>query len=599
MTIKKLFAILILPILLCSCAENSAPVSSPHALPAVEIRSAESSIFNREISYSPCAPADGLSLPVLNEEINGAVQIDSTVYILSAGAVYSLDLAAGTSSVLFDTDAALIATDGSNIFTYSPGRKTVSEYGADGSVINEIIVDSIGADSVSGLNITDGFYVFTCSAGKTAPEKTIEIISRETGEHTLSKNILYPKLDLYQYKGDKLLAVYEDSTSSITCLGVFNAETGKTSKIRDINAGSASAAAYSPKTNTVLVYGIAQRAYNEIANNALACKITEYSLNDSDSILLDRYYAPADEKTKFFIGIYENLVTMISSADEDIKIYDYLNPPESITVLGYNTAANAVRRFEEDTGILVKEAYTDYDKLVSKVMSGDSDFDVFSTGSGFHNYINSDVYVDLSEIESLSSRISENSAVKLIVGYDGGYFGVPTKISNWSDGYDPDAPFYTLIDAQNAYFEKNIDISSGRYYDPDGKELYKLLKFVHSHPNGGGKQPFGKYPEMLSANVYLLSKNSRNREAAIRFLEYIYDSFSGKLHGAVPEEDVYPNPESIDNYCAEWRCRPIDIINPIFDARTAAAYEDMSRSELKKLAEETAAEVAKRINGIE
>ena len=80
-------------------------------------------------------------------------------------------------------------------------------------------------------------------------------------------------------------------------------------------------------------------------------------------------------------------------------------------------------------------------------------------------------------------------------------------------------------------------------------------------------------------------------------MEYLFDIYNGDIPGIVPEEDYYPKLESAEGCFAEWRCRPVEIIAPIFDARNDVKGKngEMSRADLKKLAHEAAAEVAMRM----
>ena len=189
-----------------------------------------------------------------------------------------------------------------------------------------------------------------------------------------------------------------------------------------------------------------------------------------------------------------------------------------------------------------------------------------------------------------------------MVNYDGKYFGVPTDIYNWwtEDIYPEDGSTfsYSLVISENIYYAENIDVAEKRYSDPDGDELYKLFKFIYDNPGGNkDEMPFGDDTTILDSNVYLLNPNSQNTENAIRFLEYLFDAYNGDIPDIVLEDELYPTLESTENIYVSWRCRPLDIIDPIMGARNAIQYrtEDISDSELKKMAKEAAAEVAMRM----
>lgn len=599
---KKVFAILLTILLIfTACSyESSDLTDSKKPANSEPGKSLTSSIFGRNLKYDEVTPAESFSLPIDISEITDMLQIGKSLYFLTYGSVYTLDIESGNPSKLFDTDATMFASYGDTLYTYSAKTSTLSEHDASGSVTKTLTLEVTDVESVEGLLVTDDYYVFNCYiSGKTSTEPYILVYSRETEELTLSKKTTITRI--YPYKGNKLLTVTVDDIFNLIHLNVFDAESGKNEELQNLGnyneVGYRPAVAYCSKTDTVLVYS----GGANLGGNSPCC-ITEYSLTDADNIVHNRYYLEVSDETKFFISVYENIVSAISTADNEYRIFDYLNPPESITILGNATVQDVVYSFEKETGILVKNAYTDFDKLVLKLMAGDNDFDIYNTGSGFHNYVDSGAYVDLKEIERLNSRISGNAAADLVVSYDGKYFGVPTGISNiWTEEYYPEngSSFsYSRIISENIYYAKNIDIAENRYSDPDGDELYKLLKFLNDNPEGNRKKmPFGEEVTILSSNVYLLNPQSQNSDNAIRFLEYLYDAFNGDIPGIVSEADLYPRLESTENCYVEWRCRPIDIIQPIMDARIAIQNQnaDLSNSELKKLAKEAAAEVRMRM----
>ena len=108
------------------------------------------------------------------------------------------------------------------------------------------------------------------------------------------------------------------------------------------------AVAYCPKTDTAVIYG-------SVSNNGESpCCVTEYSLDSTDSIVLNRCYLEVSNETRFFVSVYENIVSAVSSADNKCSVYDYLNPPKIITILGNVTVQEVVYGFEKETGILSK-----------------------------------------------------------------------------------------------------------------------------------------------------------------------------------------------------------------------------------------------------
>lgn len=614
MKIIKVFAAIAAALMLCSCGGSEAvdlqSGRKDEAFSPTGER-AESTIFGRSVRYDAYTPAEGLSLPIPSDEILGMLQIQTRLYFLTNGAVYTLDIESGMSEKLFDTDATMFAIHDEMLYTYSAETYTLSEYDPSGYLSNELTLKVDGVESVLGLCVTDDYYVFICYIkGKMYGENHVFIYSRETCELTLSKKMSLMPIELFSYKGNKLLSVTIDESADVFFLGSFDAETGKNERLQVLDRiGNNPAVAYCPKTDTALVYSGPARIHelyrgSALQSTELPCCISEYSLNDTDRIVHNRYYLKVSDETRFFISVYENIVSAVLTADNEYRAFDYLNPPDSITVIssGGDNIRDAVRSFEMETGILVKNAYTDFDKLILKLMAGDNDFDIFATAGGYHHSADSGAYVDLKEIESLNSRISGNAAADLVVSYDGKYLGVPIGVRNYcTEEYYPEngSQFsYSLAVSESIYFARNIDIAEQRYSDPDGDELYKLFKFINDNPTGNRKKmPFGEEVTIFNAGVYMLNPQSQNYDNAIKFLEYLFDVYNGDIPGVVPEEDLYPKLESTENCYAEWRCRPVDIILPIFEARNAVLAQNgnMGNKELKKLAKETAAQVRMRI----
>ena len=600
---KALAIILSILLLFTACSSGSGEVLTGGKRPASDgtAKSVKSSVFGRSVKYDAVAAAEGLALPTAASEIADMAQAEETLYFLADGAVYSLGIISGESVRLFETEAEMFAVHGGEIFTYSPESSVLSEYDASGSLINELALEIEGVNSVEGLSVTDDYYVFVCTVpGTMMMEPHLFVYSRSGGEFILSKKTAVTRV--FPYKGNKVLTVTVGTVFPSVDINVFDAETGKSETLRQLGSesefGDRPAAVYRPKTDTVLVFGAG--AGNE--GDVPVC-ITEFSLDDTDKMLLNRYYFGVTYGTKFFLGAYENIVAAISTSDGGIRVYDCLNPPESISILCHHINGDEViYGFEKETGILVTETYTDYDKLAVKLMAGDDDFDIFSPGSNYHNYVDAGVCADLKEVESLGEKIYGNAAAALVASYDGKYFGVPIGISNYltEENYPEDGSgvSYSLVVSENLYLAKNVDISEARYSDPSGDELYKLFKYLNDNPTGNRKKmPFGEEVTILGTNVYMLNQKSQNRDSALKFLEYLFDAYSGNIPGLVPEGELYPTLESAENCYAEWRCRPIELISPIFNARNEILGKngEMSASELKKLAKDAAAEVAMRI----
>lgn len=603
---KKLLALILTVLMLTACASGSSdtPTARKNSTANEPANSFTSSIFGRNVKYDAMTPAEGLALPIPPDEILEMAQIEKRLYFLGGGAVHSLDIETGESNKLFDTSTATLAAHGGKLYTYTAEASTISEYDPAGGTSKGIALEIIGVDSVDGLWVTDDYYIFKCRIeGEVFIETYLFIYSRETNELTMSQKMSRSGIYLYPYKGNKLLAITINPMSGYD-LGAFDVETCKNEKLLNLSTVHRPAVAYCPKTDTVIVYGVPSRYLEggKTLDGDSPCCITEYSLADTDNVVHNRYFIDVSFDTKFFISVYENIISAVTTAESECRIFDYLKPPKSITVLGHAIIQDVVYGFEQETGILVKNAYTDFDKMILKLMAGDSDFDIFYSGSEFHNFVDADTYVDLKGIESLNSRISGNAAADLALSYNGKYFGVPTSLRNYytEEFYPEDGSVtsYSLVASENIYYARSVDVAEQRYSDPDGEELYKLFKYIYDNPEGSKKKmPFGDEVTILTSGALMLNPKSQNSDSAIRFLEYVFDCLNGDIPGIVPEDNLYQRLESIENCYVEWRCKPIDIILPIFDARNAihAQRDTLSKSDLKKMARETAAEVAMRM----
>ena len=600
---KRFFAaVTAVLLILTACSESSESMHRPDESPSKTV-SNTSSVFGRSVKYYAVSPAEGLALPVPAAEIKDIAQIETALYLLTEEAVYFLDIKSGESGKLFDASASAISAHGGKLYAYFLGDALLSEYDPSSGSTNGIPFPIESVDSVEEMEVTDSYAVFKCvTKGEKLIETNILIYSRETKEQTLSKPAPNYGISFFPYKGDKLLSVTENAVFGYMQLSEYDPETGKSKSLQELDTRYYPGVVYSQKTDTAIMFGVPYGAAFE-DDTAIddPCMIAEYSLSDTDGIVLNRYHIAAKYGTVFFVGIYENIVWAVSTASDECIIYDYLNPPESITILGH-ASDDIIYAFEKESGILVRIAKTDDDKRTVKLMAGDSDFDIFNAGTGFQNYLSAGTFVDLTTVESLNSRISGNKTVEAVVSCDGKYFGVPISISNYctEENFPENGSnfSYSLVVSENIYLAENVDVAEARYSDPSGDELYKLFKYFNDNPTGSRKKmPFGDSVTMLTANVYLMNPKSQNYGNAVKFLEFLFDVYNGDIKGVVPESDLYPELEPDENCYVEWRCRPIEYVTPIFTARNEILGKngEMSASELKRLAKETAAEVAMRI----
>ena len=269
---KKLISLLAaVMLLLCACAQGSGDDNtvrrgkkdafSPSG------QKVESSIFGRNIKYDSFTPAENISLPIESSEITDMLQIGKSLYFLTDGAVYTLDIESGVSDKLFDTIATMFASYGDTLYTYAPESGKLCAYSADGEIVSEAVLELQNEELVvEDIFVTDDYYCFKCEDKSGAIYvKQYNAFDRQTLEHV---NIVSEKTEFSvpfraycSYKGNSLLKL-EDST-----IYEIDLEAGKSSKLVRINVDymyTISALAYNPKTDTVVLFTAPKRLYHSI-----------------------------------------------------------------------------------------------------------------------------------------------------------------------------------------------------------------------------------------------------------------------------------------------------------------------------------------------
>lgn len=614
---KKVYAILITIFLIFTACSESGSDTHTHDQNPKSPQSITSSIFGRNVSYEAYTPDEGIALPISSSEIIDMVQIEKRLYILGNGSVYSLDLESGESVKLFETSAALITAYGSELFTYTAETSCLSSYDECGNVLDVQTISLTDYIEIRRLIITDNYVVLHCiTQGKNMPIHQYRVFDRVTFEPV--KNIdekpdaggVLQEVMLRAYKADLLLVTRPDIYSDSLMLYSINISSGKSSKLIKLSKTKIWDSfdyVYNPKTDTVIVFtapsGI-PASQQEVAEPAF---ISEYSLGDPDNVVLQKYYFDSSAEASLFATVYENIVSVIYSAENCYCYYDFLNPPKSITVVGNQTLiSKAISSFEKDTGILVRtvDYDTDFTRLDLKLMAGDKDFDLFSpVPYNVYKYVKTNTYSPLNNYNGLFAKLSENRLAEVLAANGGEYFGLPLngvyfypkegypdKITN-PDGSEVDSPIpFAVVATKGQYCARNIDALTGTYNDPDGDELYKVLKYLSGNPRGD-KPYFGDEFIVdgefcsLSCEYLMLNPASENKEDAAKFLEYVFDANS----------KTYLSLKEGETYLAFWRIMPSDYMTPLYSAFNQASEGSLSQSELKKLAKKAAAEVAMRI----
>lgn len=293
-----------------------------------------------------------------------------------------------------------------------------------------------------------------------------------------------------------------------------------------------------------------------------------------------------DGRDREFAGVGESAKV----EDTDYGEYD-------LVILRYYNAeptSEVADKLTEELGWKIKIVTydsDDYYKLNTKLMAGDSDFDLYiDPSSDFSKYILNGFYTDLKEFGSLSEKMASNSVVDFAADYNGEYIGLPISLK-YNDELIFEYSSPTVLD----YCAKNIDTLEKRFSDPDGKKLFDVLRYTYDN-DGDIKDDPREYIDFdfVQSTYCVMSPHSEHKEAAAVFLERLYDAVD-----ALPESPVsgpYPKTEDdLSNAYLTWKFMSVDVRAPIIDAYTAALESDGKDSTLKKLAKEAAAEVSMRI----
>lgn len=631
---KKLFGILVaVMLLLCACAQggsddNTVRRSKKGAF-SPSGQKVESSIFGRNISYDGFTPAENIALPLESSDILDMLQIGKSLYFLTDGAVYTLDVESGASGKLFDTDATMFASYGDMLYTYAPESGKLCAYSAGGEVVSEDVLAFQNEKLVAEeMFVTDDYYAFKCLDKSGAMYVTqYNVFDRKTLEQVNSVNektaTSIPVRTYSAYKGNSLLKV-EESRMDSRAVDVYeiDLESGKITRLTTAavgdDIGSIMDFAYNQKTDTVVFFVAPKRLFTWIDNDNPfegmvetdpihdSMYISECSLSDPDNIVHIRFYPDEFVSDSVFVSVYENIVSAISSADNEYRCFDYLNPPESITLACQRAVnyENIIGEFEKETGIMVRTVSYgyDFDRLDIKLMAGDTDFDLFEPiYMHQHKYFLADMFEDLSKYEGLKRRLDGDLAAGYVSNLDGKYIGIPRYLSRGytKDNYpedDENAVKYSQHVPRVMYLAYNIDVADGVYRDTDGAELYKLLRYLYDYPEGNeSKMPFGNEIFVLDSEFIVMNPSSTHKENAAKFLEYLFDVMNGDIEGVVPEEKQYTDIDSTEDVYVYWRLFAWDYVGPIYEATNNISKCDGKNATIKEIAREAAAQVRMRL----
>ena len=575
--------------------------------------SVASSIFGRSVKYDQWTPAEGVTLPIDSSEILDMIQIEKVMYLLSKDGLYSLDIETGESEKIIDTTDVLLASHNKTLYTYGAESGRLCTYSANGELLTEFVISAQTEDlRVDQFFVTDDYYALVC-IDKSEDFYVVKYnaYNKETLELSSSfsekKSTYIPQRFYCSYKGNSLLKLEDNGRFSAIYAKIaeVDLEKEKVLDLADVNIAGVNSRyniTYNSKTDTALVL-VAPKDFN----NSYPLFISEHSLSDPDNIIHQRFHVDFADGAMPFISVYENIVCGIYTADNGVRYFDYLNPPESITLACANETnyMDIIFGFEKETGILVRTVNygQDFTRLDVKLMAGDTDFDLFEPiFLHQHKYYIAGMYEDLSKYEGLKKRLDGDLAASYISKLGDTYVGMPTGIVNsfTRDSYDEDGGMnpYSIQMSRLIYLANNVDVTTKMFNDTDGDELYKLLKYLYDNPTGNEKKmPFGNGDDymILDTGFVVMNPSSTSKQNSVRFLEYMFDVLNGNIDGVVPEGRQYINIESTEGVYAYWHIFAWNYVEPIFNATNTISRCDGKNSTIKEIAREAAMEVRMRL----
>lgn len=240
------------------------------------------------------------------------------------------------------------------------------------------------------------------------------------------------------------------------------------------------------------------------------------------------------------------------------------------------------------------------EQLNTKLMAQDTDIDLFYDVTFYmYTYIKMSYYTDLSQFGALKERIESNNFARCAASCNGGYIGIPLN----SCYFD-----YATVDCNwtiDKYLAKNLSALNGEFKDPDGEELYKVLRHFYDHPDDPREgAPYNEDFKMIDASFLIMNPSSEKKEKAAEFMAYLFDFINGGFelsgkYGKTTPCTPYPELEDTSDIHLAWDYQPWSIMEPVRlawnDVRDGKT--DGSEKALRKLAQDAARGVLMRLEG--
>ena len=209
-----------------------------------------------------------------------------------------------------------------------------------------------------------------------------------------------------------------------------------------------------------------------------------------------------------------------------------------------------------------------------------------------YRYVQKGYFVDLNRFESLRERLGGCNYTGVVSNYNGKYFGLPL--------------FPNIIRETNGmrlYYLKNLKLVDGTYSDPDGEELFKILREAYDKQDFNDCSYYGGEYKSVVEEYLMISPYSQNKDLATKFLEMSFDYYSGSISlfddkgNEVRFFNPYPEIDGMESLYNSWTYSSREFISILSEIREDTLSCDGSDETLREIAREVARKVKMRLEG--
>ena len=319
----------------------------------------------------------------------------------------------------------------------------------------------------------------------------------------------------------------------------------------------------------------------------------------------------------FLIVSALSLSTFTACAKSEQIIEDVDPNTLTITFFGKDGGLlDIIALYESETGITLNAIYYEDDEDIAivetKLMAGDKDVDIFCVNDvAIPPAYQVGAYVNLFDYDGIRERIESNKLVEKVSTYNGVCYSIPYDIyySSHDRFIHPtikDSAVEQIMIQKNAtsnvqrsYMYENVSPMDCTFADTDAEELFEVLKWLYNHPDDPAENDVYSNPfSIITSSHLIVNTNSSKKELAADFLCYAFDIQSGAKEPADREFDrkyIQLDFDRLEKAYLDCRALREQRIIPVTVEEILAT--DGSNEAIRKLAEKTAKEIRKHIEG--